>query len=460
MVKRLAIFGGSFNPPGVHHSMIAQRLAERFDEVIVVPCGPRPDKPVTHDVAPIYRATMVDMTFRRLVKVRVELFDLEASSFTPQHELEGRFAKDGEVWHVVEAAWLVGGAEGRSQIQAEWQRGRELWSSSRFAVLQKREEPLDSRDLPSRHEVFELPHSPEPRIRDKVFNHQPIEGLVTPEVAAYIERHRLYRGGATARSMRMRLDELQPLVFADPRSPEALKLADNMKDIFAQDDKDANLILVIGGDGTMLHAIREHWRRRLPFYGLNTGHIGFLLNDEPPEKFLGSELVVAQMPLLYVQTISLEGETRSALAFNDAWVERETGQTAWIQVKVNGEVRLPKLVADGALLATAAGSTAYAHAMGANPVPFNSPLLLLVGSNVLRPHFWRPVVLPLESEVELASLDPVKRPLHGYIDGVSQGQVQSMHARVSNIAAAELAFPPEHDPAAKLARIQFPTRDE
>jgi NAD kinase/nicotinic acid mononucleotide adenylyltransferase len=453
MSRRLALFGGTFNPPGTHHRLIAQKLAEKFDEVIVVPCGPRPDKPVTNDVQPIYRATMVDMTFRRLDRVRVELFDLEASTFTQHCELEARFGMEGEIWHVVEAPWLENGAAGRSRLQSDWERGQELWKAGRFAVLAAQGASPKAGDLPPRHEVLHVPAGPEPRIRDRVFNHQPIQGLVTADVAAYIERHRLYRGGATARSMMMRLGELRPLIFADARSPEALELSRRFR---AHDARDANVILVIGGDGTMLHAIREHWRLRLPFYGVNTGHIGFLLNDKTPEDYLSAELVVAQMPLLYVQTVNLGGQQRAALAFNDAWVERETGQTAWIEVKVNGEVRLPKLVADGALLATAAGSTAYAHAMGATPVPFNSPVLLLVGSNVLRPHFWRPVVLPLESEVELTSLDPAKRPLHGYIDGVSQGKIQSMHARVSHIAAAELLFSPQHDPAAKLARIQFP----
>src|SRR5687767_9285004 len=105
---RIALYGGSFNPPGEHHRQTARALAEHVDQVIVVPCGPRPDKPVTHDVPAIHRATMVDMTFRREPKARVELLDLETSHFTPHCELVRRFAAEGpgnhEVWHVVEAA--------------------------------------------------------------------------------------------------------------------------------------------------------------------------------------------------------------------------------------------------------------------------------------------------------------------------------------------------------------------
>jgi NAD+ kinase len=464
------------------------------DQVVVVPCGPRPDKPVTHDVPAIHRAAMVDMTFRRESRTRVELSDLEAGRFTPNRELERRLLAEGqpggEVWHVVEAGWLRGGAAGQSQIQTSWQDGGQLWRDGRFLALRRAGEELSPQDLPPHCQLIELPWPTGPSIRDKVFHHQPIDGLVTPEVAAYIERHRLYRGGPTPLSMHLRLDQVRALVFADPRGDGARALAEVYR---RWDHEDPNVILVIGGDGTMLHAIREHWRRRLPFYGVNTGHMGFLLNDralchserseesqaaaetlrsahgdsarapghsapapgDAPE-FAHTDLVVAHMPLLYVETIDAAGARRTALAFNDAWVERETGQAAWIEVKVNGELRLPKLVSDGALVATAAGSTAYAHAMGATPVPLNSPVLTLVGSNVLRPHQWRPVVLPLTAEVELRSLDPAKRPLHGYIDGVSQGTVRSLRARVSHIGAAELLFHPRHDPAVKLARIQFP----
>jgi NAD kinase len=206
----------------------------------------------------------------------------------------------------------------------------------------------------------------------------------------------------------------------------------------------------------MLHAIRTHWRERRPFFGINTGHVGFLLNSDKQERFWDETLRLYQLPLLWVETVGLDEITRGELAFNDCWVERETGQTAWVEVSVNGRVQMPKVVADGMLVSTAAGSTSYARAMGATPMPFNAPLLTLAGSNVLKPEFWHPAVLTTDSEVRVRSLDAKKRPLRGFIDGVSQGRVTQMTARVSNIAAVELLFTREHDPVAKLALLQFP----
>ncbi|MDB6137426.1 MAG: ppnK, partial [Verrucomicrobiaceae bacterium] len=63
MALRIALFGGSFNPPGLHHQRIALALLARFDEVLVVPCGPRSDKSSTNMLPPVYRAAMTGMAF-------------------------------------------------------------------------------------------------------------------------------------------------------------------------------------------------------------------------------------------------------------------------------------------------------------------------------------------------------------------------------------------------------------
>lgn len=458
MTRRLALLGGSFNPPALHHRAIAARLAEEFDEVVVVPCGPRPDKPATNEVPPTYRAAMADMAFGDIAKVRVELFDLEAGRFTPAIELDRRYRGEGEVWHVIGPDLVRGGKNGQSRIQTEWHDGREYWKSARFVVYAGRNRNIDEADLPPQSRVLRVDEDGvDLAIRSRVFHRDKVDGLLAPRVAGFIDRHGLYRGAPASRFASFKLTGPRLDLVVDERNPQAVEIGRTLEPFISDDPE---LIAVVGGDGTMLRAIRQHWRRRVPFYGVNTGHLGFLLNRELPLDCVAKELVLCYAPLLYCEVEKLNGERANAVAFNDAWVERATGQTAWIEVRVDGQVRIPQLVADGALVATAAGSTSYARAMGATPVPLNTPALVLVGSNVLRPAFWRPVVLPADAQVELQTLDPAKRPLHGYIDGVSQGEVKRLAARASNIAAVELVFAPGHDPAAKLASIQFPMREE
>lgn len=242
-------------------------------------------------------------------------------------------------------------------------------------------------------------------------------------------------------------------LFADPHRPETDEVVARLRQF---EHPDPRLIVVVGGDGTMLRAIRQHWQDGLPFYGINTGHLGFLLNDGARLDFWDDALRLYRLPLLSVELVGSDGLRREELAFNDCWVERETGQTAWVEVAVNGLVRMPRVVADGMLVATAAGSTSYARAMGATPLPFNAPLLTLAGSNVLKPEFWHPAVLTSDSVVRVRNLDPEKRPLRAFVDGIAQGSVVEMTARVSPQAAVELLFTRSHDPVAKLAVLQFP----
>lgn len=447
--RRVAIFGGSFNPPALHHRVIAERLAREFDQVIVLPCGPRPDKAPTNDVAPVHRAALADLGFAGLRRVRVDLRDLESGTFRRSHELDEYYGSEGEVWHVVGADLVKPVRRERSAIQREWEKGERLWREARFAVVTRPGFPLVSRDLPPHHRVIEVmePGS-STQIRGQIFHHENADPLLSPAVASYIRRYGLYRGTPPSVTSTLNLDEVRPLVLADRANPIARKIAKRMRS-----SRRPNIAVVIGGDGAMLRAIRSEWRRRLPFYGLNAGHRGFLLNEKP---IAPGELILQHLPLLWVETLAEDGSHAEALAFNDAWVERATGQTAWLELRVNGMSRVPRLVADGCLVATAAGSSSYAHAMGAPPLPVGTPALILVGSNVLKPSGWRPVILTLDDEVEFATLAPERRPLFGYIDGVSQGRVRRMRIRASRAASVELAFAPGHDPSAKLARLQFP----
>lgn len=453
-MKRVAVYAGGFDPPGLHHRRIAELLAREFDEVVVFPSGARPDRPAA-DSLPIHRAVMADLNFRDLPRVRVELSDLERDRFTPNHEFAKLFDGPGvELSHVVPLSAVIGGHAGRSKLQEEWADGRELWRTAHFTVLHEPAEQVDPADLPPRSQVLAVPpHATSGLIRSLLFNDGSADHLLTPDVAAYVRRHGLFRPTPPARESTYRVRSPKVRLFFDPQRQEAAALADRLRGYESQDPE---FILVVGGDGTMLRAIRQHWRDRRPFYGVNVGHLGFLLNDRDRLDFWEQPLRLYQLPLLWVEVVTADGSRREELAFNDCWVERESGQTAWVEVAVNGRVRMPKVVADGMLVATAAGSTSYARAMRASPLPFNAPLLTLAGSNVLHPEFWHPAVLTSDSVVTVRNLDPAKRPLRGFIDGVGQGAVVEMTARVSNIAAVELLFTREHDPVAKLAVLQFP----
>lgn len=463
MPKRIAIFGGSFNPPGSHHRRIAQALAARFDDVRVIPCGPRPDKAATDAVPPVFRAALADITFGGMRKVTVDLFDLEQNNFTRNCDLQARYEPLGDPWHVVGADLIAGGARGRSAIQTSWKNGRKLWLSASFAVLTRAGHDIEKRDLPPRHELIEIdaPGS-STIIRELLGRGEPAASLLVPRALDYIERYGLYRAPIPSSWARGSLANAGFLIHSDVRNPKAAQWAKKFRAVAksrsAGLSRDPRFILTLGGDGAMLRCIREHWRQRLPFFGVNAGHLGFLMNrsdDVTKDSFPPADVIFRQLPMLYLEFEAANGKITTACGFNDAWVERSTSQSAWLEVTVNGIRRIPKLVSDGALVATAAGSTAYARSMGASPLLADTPAWLLVGSNVLEPVQWKSALLSIDTTVEIRSLDPKKRPIEAFVDGHSQGEIVALRARISKSAAAELAFRASHDMAEKIAAIQF-----
>lgn len=457
MARRMALFGGSFNPPGLHHLRIAEVLAREFDEVRIVPCGPRPDKPEVNTVPSVFRAALCDLTFGCLKGAVVDLFDLEQDTFTRNYALEERYKAETEVWHVVGADWIEGGAQKRSAIHTGWEKGPELWECSRFAILTRAGHAIEPGDLPPNHVLIplEIPGS-STLIRDSLLHRRAVDHLLTKKAHRYINRYGLYRGTNPATWSRGTLEDLKCMIQTDPRNGKSVNWEDRFTPHVSEDSPD--FILTLGGDGAMLRCIREYWRRRLPFFGVNAGHVGFLMNAPEQvfeQSFPPTDVIFRQLPQIHIEMETEAGETIVDYAFNDAWVERSTSQSAWLEVKVNGIPRLPKLVSDGALVSTAAGSTAYARAMGASPLLADTPAWLLVGSNVLEPAHWKSALLSNDTSVEILNLECDKRPTTAYVDGVSRGAVRSIRARLSQAAAVELAFLANRDMAEKIAGIQF-----
>ena len=124
---------------------------------------------------------------------------------------------------------------------------------------------------------------------------------------------------------------------------------------------ECDVILALGGDGLMLHAIHTHMNLKKPIYGMNCGTIGFLMNEYKTQQ-LAERIQSADSFVLHPITMkakTTEGNVEEALAFNEVAVIRGSGQSANIRVSVDGVERLEKYIGDGLIVSTAAGSTAY-----------------------------------------------------------------------------------------------------
>lgn len=468
MGKRIAIFGGSFNPPGLHHREIAEAVLRYvrpgedrpfIDELIIRPCGYRPDKEATNDVEPIHRAAMADLAFRGLMRCTVDLSDLERDEFMRTYDVDAvyRAKNDAEIWHVVGTDLLRGENAGTSEMRS-WYRGHELWEQANFLVVVRG--PFVGEDLPPHRVLLDCSRAPRSSrtIREMAFREEDISGWVSPSVEQYIRRHRLYRGVIARNPIPCRLDLTRPLIVLDRDGDYVNAKAVNMAaslGLPAGEPEDPTCIIVLGGDGMMMRAIREHWRKRVPFFGINAGHRGFHLNDlgeHPTRAQLEGRMVSYALPMLSVEHQDTAGEWHATFAYQDAYLQGNF-QTIWIEMKENDAVRYARLICDAALVALPVGSTAYARAMGAEAKPINAQILTFAVScfnDYSDPPRYGARGLPLDTTFSFRNLQPERRTPKAIADGVILGDANEMRIRVSRVAAVEVAYLEGHDLAAKL----------
>jgi NAD+ kinase len=166
-----------------------------------------------------------------------------------------------------------------------------------------------------------------------------------------------------------------------------------------------DLLLTVGGDGTVLRAAQIAISRNIPVSGINLGKLGFMTEidaDEAPEKLpalLGEKGWLDERAMLQVE-IKTDGTPRVYHALNDIVVARgEIARLIRIKVSVDGQ-RLAIYKTDGLVLATATGSTGYAMAAGGPIMHPQSRDFLMVP---ISPHLSmdKPLVLPEKAEVAL-----------------------------------------------------------
>lgn len=221
--------------------------------------------------------------------------------------------------------------------------------------------------------------------------------------------------------------------------------------------EESDVIVALGGDGFMLHALHAYLPLGRPMFGMNCGTVGFLMNAYRPEALL--ERIEAaeafQLHPLIMQAITTAGRVEEVLAFNEVTVIRHTGQSANIRVVVDRVERIAKFVGDGMIVATAAGSTAYNLSAHGPIVPLGASVLALTPVSPFRPRRWRGALLPHTTEVVFENLDPQKRPLTATADFKEIFDVVSVTVREDRSTTVTLLFDPDHSLEERIAAEQF-----
>lgn len=210
------------------------------------------------------------------------------------------------------------------------------------------------------------------------------------------------------------------LAFSASDRPEAQAALARLTARYGQvDEKDANVIVALGGDGLMLETLHRNLQRGTPVYGMNRGSVGFLLNDyaedDLPRRV--ADAVATVIHPLQMDAWTEDGRVHSGLAINEVSLLRQTRQSAKLRIEVDGRVRMEELSCDGCLLATPAGSTAYNLSAHGPIIPLDANVLALTPISAFRPRRWRGALVPHKSRVAFDVLEAEKRPVSATADG-------------------------------------------
>ena len=218
-----------------------------------------------------------------------------------------------------------------------------------------------------------------------------------------------------------------------------------------------DLLIAVGGDGLMLHLLHEYESKSLPIYGVNCGTIGFLMNSYSEENF-SEKISAAKESILHplrMNAVDGDGKKHSLIAINEVALLRQSSQAARIKIEINNQERIGCLIADGVLVSTAAGSTAYNLSAGGPIIPFGAAILALTPISPFRPRNWHGALLPANSKIKLEVKDHESRPVSANADSAEVKNVKEVTISEDRSISFKILFDQNHSLEERIIREQF-----
>ncbi len=203
--------------------------------------------------------------------------------------------------------------------------------------------------------------------------------------------------------------------------------------------KNSNLIIVIGGDGFMLQTLKKFYKLNLPFYGINSGDYGFLMNKFSNKYFLLNLNNININPLqMYVKTKN--GQLKKSIAINEISILRQSRQAASIQIKNGKKIMIKKLISDGVLVTTPAGSTAYNLSVHGPILNLNSKKIGITPISPFRPRRWKGKVVSDKSRIFIKNLNILKRPVSAVADNIEVRNAININIKINKKIKFKLLY--------------------
>ncbi len=219
-----------------------------------------------------------------------------------------------------------------------------------------------------------------------------------------------------------------------------------------------DLLIVLGGDGSLLHLLHKIENLNTPIYGINCGTVGFLMNNFIDDSHLISLIDNAKETILHplqMTAIDQDGATHKHFAINEVSLLRQLSLAAKIKVTVNNKTRIESLICDGILSATPAGSTAYNLSLHGPIIPLGSKMLALTPISPFRPRNWNGALLPANSQIRFEILDGDQRPVSATADFIEVRNIKEVSIFEDTSISFKILFDNDHSLEEKIIKEQF-----
>jgi len=246
--------------------------------------------------------------------------------------------------------------------------------------------------------------------------------------------------------------------FTSSNSPDAIKAKNKFIKKYGQTNaKKADYLIPIGGDGFLLKSLHDFSNLNKPFFGINYGSVGFLMNTIKKENInkVIKNAKKTEFKPLKMEATNISDKKFKSIAYNEVSLMRQTHLATKVQIKINKIIRMKELICDGVLVATSAGSTAYNLSAHGSILPLNSKLLALTPVSAFRPRRWKGALINESNAIEFKVVYSKERPASVTADNIEFRNIKSVKVYSTKEKSCEVLFDSNHSMEDKILNEQF-----
>jgi NAD+ kinase len=221
--------------------------------------------------------------------------------------------------------------------------------------------------------------------------------------------------------------------------------------------KKCDAVVVLGGDGFMLQTLKKYQKYNKPFYGMNRGNFGFLMNKfkfKNIHKSVFRSKLVSISPL-EVKVITKKNKNLTAFAINEVSLFRQSRQTASLEIKNGKKLLIKKLISDGVIISTPAGSTAYNLSVHGPILSIDSKKLAITPISPFRPRRWKGKIVSSSSIIKVTNLNINKRPMSAVVDNIEFRNIKNVKIKTNNSIKFKLLYDKNNSLSKKIKLEQI-----